>query len=129
MSDETMILKAGDPRGEPDEFVRISSHPRAQAQIKRAKAIGGLVGFVLGFWLGSKAGLPAWDTGARALAGGIAGYVLVWLAAVQIWRQLAVAEFRAAEKKRAQVREAIAAERRRLAEKRKADAEAAAPRF
>ena len=97
MSDETQISRA---RGEPDDYVRLSAHPRAQRSIARAKAFGGLVGFLIGLWLGSRAGLPAWDTGVRALAGGIAGYVLVWVAAVQVWRQLVLAEYRRAEKRR-----------------------------
>jgi len=91
-------------RGQPDEYVTLGAHPRAQRSIARAKALGGLAGFLIGMWLGSRAGLPAWDTGARALAGGIAGYVVVWVAAVQIWRQVAVAEYRAVEKRRAQQR-------------------------
>ncbi|MEA2481337.1 MAG: hypothetical protein QOJ07_3259 [Thermoleophilaceae bacterium] len=109
-----------DARGEPDEHVRLSAHPRAQLHIKRAKSIGGLAGFCIGFWLGSKAGLPAWDTGIRALAGGIAGYLLIWVAAVQVWRQIAIGEFRAAEKRRAYERrvqrDALAEIRRQRAE-------------
>src|SRR3954454_19131470 len=91
-------------RGEPDEYVRLDAHPRAQRSIARSKAIGGVIGFLIGLWLGSRAGLPAWDTGARALAGGIAGWLLVWVAAVQIWKQLIVGEYRAAEKAREQAR-------------------------
>src|SRR5215212_5260016 len=91
-------------RGEPDEYVRLEAHPRAQRAIARAKAIGGIVGFVIGFWLGARAGLPAWDTGVRALAGGIAGWLLVWVAAVQIWKQLILGEYRAAEARREQAR-------------------------
>jgi hypothetical protein len=120
-SDDTQVMS----RGEPDDYVRLSTHPRARRSIARAKAIGGLGGFVLGFWLASKASLPAFETGVRALVGGIAGYVLVWLAAVQIWRQLAIAEYRAVEKHRAAV---LAAKRQalvELAEKRKADMDAA----
>ena len=56
-----------------------------------------MVGFVLGLWLGARAGLPAWDTGVRALPGGIAGWLIVWVAAVQIWKQLILAEYRVAE--------------------------------
>lgn len=89
---------------EPDDYVTLSKHPRAQRAIARSKALGGVIGFLVGFWLGARAGLPAWDTGVRALAGGIAAYVIVWLAAVQIWRQLAVAEYRAAERRRAEQR-------------------------
>jgi hypothetical protein len=86
----------------PDDYVRLSAHPRAQRSIGRAKSLGGLAGFLIGLYLASKAGLPAWDTGLRALVGGVTGYVLIWLAAVQLWRQIALAEYRAAEKVRRQ---------------------------
>jgi len=99
--DNTQMLD----RGDPDDYVRLAAHPRAQRSVGRAKAIGGVVGFVIGLWLGSKAGLPAWDTGVRALAGGIAGWLIVWVAAVQIWKQVILAEFRAAEARREQARE------------------------
>src|SRR3954454_12428003 len=99
--DNTQIID----RGEPDDYVRLAAHPRAQRSIGRAKAIGGVVGFVIGLWLGSRAALPAWDTGMRALGGGIAGWLIVWVAAVQIWKQVIIAEFRAAEAKREQARQ------------------------
>jgi hypothetical protein len=117
--DNTRILD----KGEPDEYVRLDAHPRAQRSIARAKAIGGVVGFVIGLWLGSRAGLPAWDTGIRALAGGIAGWLLVWVAAVQIWKQLIIGEYRAAEAQRSEARrvrqmyvDEIAKQRREKAE-------------
>lgn len=109
-------------RGEPDDYVRLTAHPRAQSAIARSKALGGVIGFLIGFWLGSRAGLPAWDTGVRALGGGIAAYVIVWIAAVQIWRQLVVSEYRAAERRRQEQR---AVERAALAEIRRQRAEAA----
>jgi hypothetical protein len=83
--------------------VRLSAHPRATRSIARSKALGGLIGFVLGLWFASRAGLPSWDTGLRALVGGISGYVLIWIAAVQLWRQIALAELRAVQKRRAQL--------------------------
>jgi hypothetical protein len=117
--DNTQILD----RGEPDDYVRLDKHPRAQRSIARAKAFGGLAGFLIGLWLGSKAGLPAWDTGMRALAGGIAGWLVVWVAAVQIWKQLVIGEYRAAERRREQARqtrqmyvEELAKQRREMAE-------------
>ena len=119
--DDTMMLQ----RGEPDDYVRLSAHPRAQRAIARSKAIGGLVGFLIGFWLGTRAGLPAWDTGVRALGGGIAAYVIVWVAAVQIWSQLILAEYRAADFRRKEQR---AIERAALEEIRRQRAEAAAAR-
>ena len=100
MDEKTAILT----RGTPDHYVTLSEHPRAQRSIARAKAIGGVIGFVIGLWLGARAGLPSWDTGVRALAGGVAGWLLVWLAAVQIWKQLILAEYRVAEAKREQAR-------------------------
>src|SRR4051812_29226917 len=110
-------------RGEPDDYVRLAAHPRAQRSIARAKALGGVIGFVIGLWLGSRAGLPAWDTGVRALAGGIAGWLIVWVAAVQIWKQLIVGEYRAVEARREQARrtrqmyvEEIAKQRREMRE-------------
>jgi hypothetical protein len=119
------IKKLIEERGEPDDYVRLSGHPRALRSIARARAIGGVIGFVIGLWLGSKAGLPAWDTGVRALAGGIAGWLLVWVAAVQIWRQLIVGEYRHSEQKRKQ---AIALRRQyaeEIAKQRREQAEAA----
>jgi hypothetical protein len=122
MADQTQILNGE----QPDDWVRLSDHPRAKASINRAKAFGGLIGFILGFWLAQSGGLPAFDTGVRALVGGISGYVLVWLAAVQIWRQLAIAEFKAAEKKRAAVRKALRERNEEKARERREAADAAA---
>ena len=120
-TDNTQILA----KGEPDEYVRLEAHPRAQRAIARAKAIGGVIGFLIGLWLGSRAGLPAWDTGVRALAGGIAGWLLVWVAAVQIWKQLIIGEYRAAEARRKQARETRKLYVEELAKQRKEKAEAA----
>jgi hypothetical protein len=112
-------------RGEPDEYVRLDAHPRAQRSIARAKAIGGVIGFLIGLWLGSRAGLPSWDTGVRALAGGIAGWLLVWVAAVQIWKQLIIGEFRAAERQREQARQTRQLYVEELAKQRREQREAA----
>ena len=112
-------------RGDPDDYVRLDAHPRAQRSIARAKAIGGVIGFLIGLWLGSRAGLPSWDTGVRALAGGIAGWLLVWVAAVQIWKQLIVGEFRAAERQREQARQTRQMYVEELAKQRREQREAA----
>jgi hypothetical protein len=112
-------------RGDPDDYVRLDAHPRAQRSIARAKAIGGVIGFLIGLWLGSRAGLPSWDTGVRALAGGIAGWLLVWVAAVQIWKQLIIAEYRAAERKREQARQTRQMYVEELAKQRREQREAA----
>jgi len=125
MSENTMMLSAGD-RGEPDDYVRISAHPRARRAVARSKAFGGLVGFLIGLWLGDRAGLPAWDAGVRALAGGIAGYVILWVASVQIWSQIIVGEYRAAAKRRAEYNRRL---REEAEARRQARAEAATSRL
>jgi hypothetical protein len=88
-------------------LISLREHPRASTGIRRAKAYGGLAGFLLvaaGGWLHH--GVVA-DVLLHALAGGIAGYFLVWGAAVAVWRQLLHAEAAAVV--------ARAAERRRVA--------------
>lgn len=130
MSDAEDTTAVDPVRDEPDDYVRIPAHPRAQRAVARSKAIGGVVGFVIGLWLADRAGLPPWDAGVRALAGGIAAYVLVWIAAVQIWRQLILAEYRAVEKRREEARqrhrEEVEAMARERAEAARAAREAAA---
>lgn len=85
----------------------VSAHPRAAYAVRRAKGTGGLAGLVLVGLLSLRAGTPAVDAGARALAGGAAGYVTCWTLAVQVWRHLVLAEARAAaERARARAAEA-----------------------
>lgn len=76
--------------------ISVAAHPRAAAAVKRAKGFGGVGGFALAAYLSHKAGVPAAQVGARALAVGIAGYLVAWACAVTIWRHLVMAEFRAA---------------------------------
>jgi hypothetical protein len=109
----------------PDDYVRLSQHPRAQASIKRAKAIGGLAGFAVSFFIAQSHGVAAFETGVRSLAGGIAGYVLIWGAAIIVWRQVAIGEYKNAERKRAELRAAHRARMAELAEERKRKAEEA----
>jgi len=47
-------------------------------------------------FLSYRAGALAVDAAARALMGGIAGYMAAWLISVQVWRHLVIAEVRAA---------------------------------
>lgn len=73
----------------------VANHPRAGAQIARAKAWGGLGGFALVVVLSLRAGVPTADALLRAIAGGIAAYVAAWACAVAVWRHLVIAELRA----------------------------------
>ena len=74
----------------------LAAHPRAVRRVAEAKAWGGLVGFLLGGYLS----LPthsASEAALRALLAGVVCYVVVWAAAVFLWRRLVVAELRQAE--------------------------------
>lgn len=74
----------------------VAAHPRAAAQVRRAKGFGGLVFFALTAYLSHQANVPPDQLALRALAGGIAGYMLAWGCSVSIWRHLVLAELRAA---------------------------------
>jgi hypothetical protein len=92
----------------------VANHPRAGAQVARAKAWGGLAGFLLVALLSWRAGAPTPDVLLRALAGGVVGYVAAWACAVVVWRHLVVAELRAVRRRRAEdaaARRAAAAQR------------------
>lgn len=71
---------------------RLSAHPRARRQIRAVKAWSGLCAFLLVQYVALHAGMSWFDAGLRALAAGVGAYVLGWLVAVFVWRQLAVAE-------------------------------------
>jgi hypothetical protein len=90
--------------------VRLAEHPRAQRQIALAKGWGGLLGFGLVLWFSLDAGVAPPNAMARALACGIALYVLAWAVSVTIWGQLAVGEVHA------QRRRMLAERERRRAE-------------
>jgi hypothetical protein len=76
--------------------ISVAAHPRAAAAVRRAKGFGGVGGFALAAYLSHKAGVPTAQTGARALAAGVGGYLVAWACAVTVWRYLVLAEFRAA---------------------------------
>jgi hypothetical protein len=78
--------------------IKLSQHPRAKHQIRVAKGWAGLAGCVLAGYASWHGGAPFIDSVLRALLWGIAAYVLVWFCAVQVWRHVAIAEVRAAEK-------------------------------
>ena len=79
--------------------IRLSKHPRAQRQIARLKSWGGLAGFGIAAWASASNGAPFLDMAIRAVMWGAISYVVVWALAVQVWRHVAVAEVRAAERR------------------------------
>ena len=82
----------------PSGEIRLSGHPRAKHQIRVAKGWAGLAGCLLAGYASWHGGAPFVDAALRALMWGIAAYVLIWFCAVQVWRHVAIAEVRAAEK-------------------------------
>jgi hypothetical protein len=80
------------PAGSGD--IKVSAHPRAAGQIRKAKAWGGLAGFAVMAWFSWRSGTDFVHLGLRAVVGGMIAYVAVWAAAVYSWRQIAVAEIR-----------------------------------
>ncbi len=86
--------KGGKADGAASEGISVAAHPRAAAAVKRSKGFGGLAGFGLAAYLSYSAGVPADQIALRALAFGIAGYIVAWACAVAIWRHLVLAELR-----------------------------------
>jgi hypothetical protein len=76
--------------------ISVAGHPRAAAQVRRAKGFGGVAFFLITAYFSYKAQIPPDQVALRALIGGIGGYLLAWMCAVTVWRQLVLAELRAA---------------------------------
>jgi hypothetical protein len=76
--------------------IRLSDHPRAAVQVRTWRAIGGIAGLALAAYAAHGGGLAPFDVGLRALVGGLAGSLIAWTVAVVVWRQVVVAEVRAA---------------------------------
>lgn len=72
--------------------ITIGAHPRARRSVRRARSLGGLIGFVVALVLSLHAGVPAWDATARALIAGIVVHLAAWRVAVAVWHQLMLAE-------------------------------------
>jgi hypothetical protein len=87
--------KAKKGKGAPDG-ISVAGHPRAAAQVRRAKGFGGVTFFLITAYFSYKAQVPPEQVALRALIAGIGGYMLAWMCAVTVWRQLVLAELRAA---------------------------------
>src|SRR3954471_17032315 len=85
-------------KGAVGGHIAIANHPKAQHQINALKSYAGLAAFGFAGYLAWKGGAEFVDVATRALLWGVAVYVAIWAMAVQVWRQVAIAEERAAEK-------------------------------
>jgi hypothetical protein len=79
-------------RDEAVPYSSIATHPRARESVRRAKAWTGLIAFAIAGALSLEAAVPVVQAGARAIAAGIAGYLVAWWFAMMVWRQLMIAE-------------------------------------
>ncbi|HVV58482.1 MAG TPA: hypothetical protein VHC45_08980 [Gaiellaceae bacterium] len=92
------------------KLTSLSEHPTAGPAIRRAKAIGGLVGFGIAVLVGLQIGQPFAPMALRAVELGLAGNLVAWAVSVAIWRRLLAAQATVT------VREVQEERRRRLAE-------------
>jgi hypothetical protein len=83
-------------KGKGADGISVAAHPRAAAQVRRAKGFGGVTFFLVTAYLSHKAQVPADQVAVRALIGGIGGYMLAWMCSVTVWRHLVLAELRSA---------------------------------
>jgi hypothetical protein len=95
--------KGGKGKGEAeavDELaIRVGAHPRARRSIRRIRAQAGIAGFALTLVLAHQAGVPAFETLLRALAGGMVAHFVTWAFAIALWRRLIVVELEAARER------------------------------
>lgn len=101
---------------DPEPYSSIATHPKAGAQIRRAKGFCGLIGFCGAALLSYEASVPFVQTIVRALIFGIVGYLLAWVVTVLVWRQWMLAELHASADE-IQRRRAALAEQAAAAEK------------
>jgi uncharacterized membrane protein YccC len=85
-------------------MVAMRDHPRAAESIRRAKSLGALVFFVAVALTTYMRGDTLDQVGMRALAGGMAGYMVAWAGAVVVWQQLLVGEAKAAVERAIELR-------------------------
>lgn len=81
-------------KGGDGPVLSVARHPKAGPSVRRAKGWGGLAGFTVTALLSYQANVPAFDVGLRALAVGVAGYIVAWACSVTVWRVLLTTELR-----------------------------------
>ena len=93
MSDhEETIEEPASARASERQMLSASKDIRAVAGIRRAKGFGGLAGFAIAALAAELHGELAASLLLRGLIGGVAGYMVGWLAAVTVWRRIIRAE-------------------------------------
>jgi hypothetical protein len=110
--------KKGDKgKGEAVETPSVIAHPRARTSIRRWRGRAGVFGLILVTYLSMRAGVPAFDSVLRGLAGGVAAHFVAWIVGIVAWRHLVLAELIAhREAQEAKLRAYHEAAERRAAE-------------
>jgi len=78
-----------------DTKATVAKHPRARRSIRTTKAWAALLAFIIVEYRCLKGGMTFDQSVVRALLAGIGAYLLAWIVAVIVWRQLVVAEIEA----------------------------------
>jgi hypothetical protein len=79
----------------PTGAMSVAAHPRATAQVRRAKGWGSLIAFLLTLYVSFSHGVSLDMAVLRAIVIGIAGGIVARACMVTVWRHLMVAELRA----------------------------------
>jgi hypothetical protein len=79
-------------KAKEQKLTSLAQHPTAGPAIRRAKAVGGLVGFGIAVLVGLQSGQPFAPLALRAVELGLAGNLVAWAASVAIWRRLLAAQ-------------------------------------
>jgi hypothetical protein len=91
--------------------VSIANHPRARVSIRRTRARVALVAFALVLLQAHGAGVGGQEAVVRALLAGVGASLAAWAIGLLLWKQILLAEVRAAHQRREDRRRA-AVERR-----------------
>jgi len=76
----------------PADTPSVIAHPRARVSIRRWRGRAGLLGLIVVTYLSMHAGVPAFDSVLRGLAGGLVANFLAWIVGIVAWRHLVLAE-------------------------------------
>lgn len=96
MDAETRVAPAAGSGLPPTHKPSIAEHPRAARHVRQARQAAGLIGFVVAGWTSMATSTLA-ETLLRALIAGIVCQVVVWAAAVALFRHLILAELKSRE--------------------------------
>jgi hypothetical protein len=100
MSDDKKDKKAKKKGDDGTLTVSIAAHPRAKAGIRRARTRAAFGAFLLVLALNLVGDQDLFDALWRALLAGIVVNVIVWRAAIVVWRHIILAEVRQEEQRR-----------------------------